>query len=122
MDEFKDAFGLVLGQGLTDEQMRLLFLQIDANTDNHVDWDEFSTFMLVRAEKQTKMIEESTTQLFDVPSPLNPIPKIQTPHREAIIAIIFIPTLKKYVTCSREGTVCYWSDRLKLQRSFQYVG
>ncbi|KAJ3417383.1 hypothetical protein HDV05_004848 [Chytridiales sp. JEL 0842] len=120
MEEFSKAFGKVLG--LTEAQISLLFMQIDANTDNTVDWDEFSTFMLLRAERQSKMLEEASLHPFDLPPPLAPIPKIQTPHRESIVNIIFLPALKKYVTCSREGTVCYWSDSLKMQRCFINVG
>ncbi|KAJ3325279.1 hypothetical protein HDU76_013215 [Blyttiomyces sp. JEL0837] len=115
IEEFKEAFGIVLGEGLTEQQMKLLFMQIDANTDNTVDWDEFSTFMLLRAERQSKMLEEASTQLFDVPNPLLSIPKVMTPHRESIVNIIFLPASSRYVTCSREGTVCYWSDKLKMQ-------
>ncbi|KAJ3082879.1 EF-hand calcium binding domain 8, partial [Rhizoclosmatium hyalinum] len=63
MKDFKESFGQVLGEGLSEEQMGLLFMKIDANTDNAVDWDEFSTFMLLRAERQTKMLEEASTSL-----------------------------------------------------------
>ncbi|KAI8844168.1 WD40-repeat-containing domain protein [Chytridium lagenaria] len=120
MAEFKAAFGLVLGQGLSEDQMGQLFMKIDANTDNEVDWDEFSTFMLLRAERQSVMLEEATTTLFDLP-PMIPAPHHQTPHREGIISIIYVPAVKKYVTCSREGTFCYWSEKFKLQRCFPFA-
>jgi hypothetical protein len=122
VEDFKEAFGKVLGQGLTEEQMSLLFMQIDANTDNTVDWEEFSTFMLLRAERQSKMIEEASMQLFEVPPPMIRMPKMQTPHLETIISILFLQGSKRYITCSREGTVCYWSDKLKMQRCFMHVG
>ncbi|KAJ3213522.1 WD40 repeat domain 95 [Dinochytrium kinnereticum] len=94
MEEFKAAFGLVLGQGLSEDQMAQLFMKIDANTDNTVDWDEFSTFMLLRAERQSMMLEEATTTLFDLPPPLIPVPHHQTPHREGIVSIFYIASAK----------------------------
>ncbi|KAJ3094945.1 hypothetical protein HDU97_007427 [Phlyctochytrium planicorne] len=121
MEEFKAAFGMVLGKGLSEEQMAQLFMKIDANTDNTVDWDEFSTFMLLRAERQSMMLEEANTTLFDLPPPMIPVPHHQTPHRESIISVIYLQNQKKYVTCSREGTVCYWSEKIKLQRCFPFV-
>ncbi|KAI9330378.1 WD40-repeat-containing domain protein [Zopfochytrium polystomum] len=121
MENFKRAFGAVLGKGLTEEQMGLLFMQVDANTDNAVDWEEFSTFMLLRAERQTKMREEASIQLFDVPSTMLSFPKLQTRHHEAIIAVIFVPGQNRFITCSREGTLCVWTESLKLQRCFTSI-
>ncbi|KAI9331220.1 hypothetical protein BDR26DRAFT_824578 [Obelidium mucronatum] len=122
IDDFKSSFGQVLGEGLSEEQMGLLFMKIDANTDNAVDWEEFSTFMLLRAERQSKMQEEASTSLFEVPNPMNPTPKIITPHHESIIGILYLEHNRKYVTVSREGTICFWSDKFRLQRCFLNVG
>lgn len=44
--EFKEAFSEVLGEGLTEEQMSLMFMKIDANRDNYIDWNDFSTYMV----------------------------------------------------------------------------
>ncbi|KAJ3279292.1 hypothetical protein HK104_001582, partial [Borealophlyctis nickersoniae] len=117
MAEFKSAFSVVLGHDLTDEQMDLLFMKIDANTDDAIDWDEFSTFMLLRAQGQTAMQEAAETRLFDVDGRS----RIGTPHKELVNRILVIPGVRRLVTCSREGTVCYWSDGLKLQRCFKNV-
>lgn len=112
----------MLGENLTDEQLNHLFMKIDANTDNYIDWDDFSTFMLMRAEGQKKMKEEAENQLFEIePSILHRIP-LPTPHKDLIGIIIFLPHVRKYLTCSRDGTITYWSDRLKVQRTFKQVG
>jgi hypothetical protein len=121
MDGFKQAFGKVLGEGLTEEQMGLLFMQVDANTDNRVDWDEFSSFMLLRAERQSKMKEEADIQLFEVPNNMLSFPKIQTRHRDAIVSTIFMQNPNRFITCSREGTVCFWTEKMKLQRIFSGI-
>ncbi|KAI8923511.1 WD40-repeat-containing domain protein [Entophlyctis helioformis] len=119
LDDFKTAFATVLGQGLTDEQMSILFMKIDANTDNAIDWDDFSTYMLLRAEGQKLMREEAETKLFDAESTRHPI---ATAHKDVIVRIQFIDSLKRYMSCSREGTLCYWNDRLKLQRAYRNAG
>ena len=121
MQDFKIACGTIMGEGLTEEQMGLLFMQIDANTDNEVDWDEFSTFILLREERQSKMRDDATIQLFDVPTNMMSFPKFQTRHRDAIVSIIFMQNPSRFITCSREGTVCYWTEKLKLQRLFNGI-
>ncbi|KAI8610964.1 hypothetical protein BC830DRAFT_1143331 [Chytriomyces sp. MP71] len=122
IDDFKGSFGKVLGEGLNEEQMALLFMKIDANTDNAIDWEEFSTFMLLRAERQSQMQEEAITQLFEVPNPMNPTPRHISPHRESIVNVLYLEHNRKYVTCSREGTVCFWSDKFRLQKCYLNVG
>ncbi|TPX66139.1 hypothetical protein SpCBS45565_g04625 [Spizellomyces sp. 'palustris'] len=121
MPEFKSAFSVVLGHGLTDDQMSILFMKVDANMDEAVDWDEFSTFMLLRAEGQSVMQEQAETQLFDTESMTTHFP-ILTPHKDMIIRILWLGKSQRYLTCSRDGMVCCWSDRLKLQRSFANIG
>ncbi|KAJ3343207.1 hypothetical protein HDU83_005796 [Entophlyctis luteolus] len=122
IEDFKSTFGKVLDESLTPEQLGLMFMKIDANTDNSVDWDEFSTFILLREERQSKMREEASVQLFEVPNLMNPKPKIITPHHESVVAIAHLETSKKFVTASREGTVCFWSDKFRLQKTFLNVG
>ncbi|KAI8830785.1 WD40-repeat-containing domain protein, partial [Chytriomyces cf. hyalinus JEL632] len=88
MEDFKGSFGMILGEGLNDEQMALLFI----------------------------------AELFEVPNPMNPTPKHSSPHRESIVNVVYLDHNKKYVTCSREGIICYWSDKFPLQKCFLKVG
>jgi hypothetical protein len=44
--QFREVFGKVLGGNLSYDQMTMLFMKIDANSDGTVDWDEFSTYMM----------------------------------------------------------------------------
>ncbi|EGF77863.1 hypothetical protein BATDEDRAFT_27169 [Batrachochytrium dendrobatidis JAM81] len=119
LEDFKSAFATVLGKGLTDEQMSILFMKIDANTDNEIDWDDFSTYMLLRAEGQKLMLEEAETRLFDADITHYPT---AAAHKDIIVRIQYIESLKRYMSCSREGTLCYWNDRLKLQRAYKNAG
>ncbi|KAG5456493.1 MAG: hypothetical protein BJ554DRAFT_3750 [Olpidium bornovanus] len=47
IDKFREVFGSVLGGNLSFDQMTMLFMKIDANSDGTVDWDEFSTFIMM---------------------------------------------------------------------------
>lgn len=98
--------------------MRALFNKIDVDTDDRINWDDFSEFMLLRAEGQKQMKEESETQLFVVDGQA-PHP---TPHRDFICKIHYSPSARRFVTVSRDSTIAYWSETLRLQRSFKNVG
>ncbi|KAJ1340618.1 hypothetical protein BSLG_004712 [Batrachochytrium salamandrivorans] len=119
LEDFKSAFATVLGKDLTTEQLSILFMKIDANTDNAIDWEDFSTYMLLYAEGKKLMLEEAETQLFDTDAPKHVVP---TAHKDVIIRIQYIESQKRYMSCSREGTLCYWNDRLKLQRVYKNAG
>jgi Ca2+-binding EF-hand superfamily protein len=47
--QFREVFGKVLGGNLSYDQMTMLFMKIDANSDGTIDWDEFSTYMMMGA-------------------------------------------------------------------------
>lgn len=38
IDEFKAAFGQILGKGKNEQQMAIMFMKIDTNCDGTVDW------------------------------------------------------------------------------------
>ncbi|KAJ3092125.1 hypothetical protein HK100_007012, partial [Physocladia obscura] len=131
IDEFRATFGKVLDENLSADQMGLLFMQIDANTDDAVDWDEFSTFMLLRDDRKSRMLEEASTTLFDTPANSNgnnnnnnagPPKIIAAPHHDAIVAVLHLTSARRFVTASREGTVCFWSDKFRLQKTYFNVG
>lgn len=70
-------------------------MKIDANSDGTVDWDEFSTYMMMG----TINSEEKTT-VFDE----NPIdfvweqPDLKYVHRDMVIKVQYIPKERKYVS------------------------
>jgi hypothetical protein len=98
--------------------MRVMFNKIDTNTDDLIDWDDFSEFMLLRAEGQKLMKESDETQLFETSISQG----LNTPHMDAIMRIHYSTASKRFVTVSRDSTVCYWSESLRLQRVFKSVG
>ncbi|KAJ3393876.1 hypothetical protein HDU84_000839 [Entophlyctis sp. JEL0112] len=54
--QFREVFGKVLGGGLSHDQMTMLFMKIDANSDGTVDWDEFSTYMMAGSMGETEKL------------------------------------------------------------------
>ncbi|KAI9028481.1 WD40-repeat-containing domain protein [Hyaloraphidium curvatum] len=117
LDEFKKAFRNVLGGNLTDEQMTLLFMKIDTDTNGTLDWDEFSAFILKRSEGQQSMEEEAQKRTFDH-DPLNPRRPTATPHVDIIKRIVHFPENRRFATIGRDGTECLWNWDLGLIQSF----
>jgi len=52
MQEFMEAFGSIINRdgSMTQDQIARLFMQIDANSDGGIDWNEFSTYMLMESQ------------------------------------------------------------------------
>ncbi|KAI8614723.1 WD40-repeat-containing domain protein [Chytriomyces sp. MP71] len=109
INKFREVFGKVLGGGLSYDQMTMLFMKIDANSDGTVDWDEFSTYMMAGAMGETEnfmsVIDEKIRRL------------INGPHKDMIKKIDFVPKERKYITVSREGIVGLYGLNLKLQKT-----
>jgi hypothetical protein len=59
--QFSAVFRSILGNSLSDEQMQLLFMKIDANSDGTIDWDEFSTYMMTGASESNERVQELYT-------------------------------------------------------------
>ncbi|KAJ3083935.1 WD repeat-containing protein 49, partial [Rhizoclosmatium hyalinum] len=109
IDKFREVFGKVLGGNLSYDQMTMLFMKIDANSDGTVDWDEFSTYMMAGSMGETEhlinVIDEKIRKM------------INGPHKDMIKRIDFVPKERKYVTVSREGIVGIYGLNLKLQKT-----
>ena len=68
VDEFVRAFLGILGKDMGEEGLRQMFMKIDANADGTVDWDEFSSFMLLQNQgKQNMHHNEAHAEYSDKP-------------------------------------------------------
>ncbi|KAJ3092952.1 WD40 repeat domain 95 [Quaeritorhiza haematococci] len=108
IDKFREVFGKVMGGNLSYDQMTMLFMKIDANSDGTVDWDEFSTYMMtgtMETDIMRTIFDERVRKL------------LGSPHKDMIKRIDFVAKERKYISVSRDGTVCLWTPNLKLQRS-----
>ncbi|KAI9204974.1 WD40-repeat-containing domain protein [Polychytrium aggregatum] len=108
---FREVFGKVLGGNLSHDQMTMLFMKIDANSDGTVDWDEFSTYMMSAGQGALGIDENAG--IFDDRTRR----QINTPNKDMIKRIDYIAKERKYITVSRDGAICLWSPKLKLQKT-----
>ena len=119
LEEFREAFGTILGEGLTMDQMTMMFMKIDANSDGSVDWDEFCTYMVLEKQAEFEMMEEADSNVFEVEGRFTLSTREQGTHKDMIKTMLYVPKEKKYLTCSKDGMFCWWSENLQLARMFE---
>ena len=107
---FCAAFGETMGaeggagRASSHENLRQLFMRIDANSDGVVDWDEFTNFLL--CTKPADLREGDAHQLALVSARRHS----EFAHKDAISVIATITRpFSAYVTGSRDGTVRFWA-------------
>eukprot|EP00960_Hanusia_phi_P037172 752776-Hanusia_phi.AAC.1 len=123
MQEFMDAFGSILNKdgSLTRDQIRRLFMQIDANSDGVVDWNEFSTYMLMESQMSGALVTEKTSKFF-VSDAVGLKQDEENFHNEHVDCLVIEPSGPYYVTSSKDGTIRIWSQSsLTLQKTI-YLG
>ena len=107
VDEFVRAFSDLM-PGADDAHLRRLFAKIDVDADERIDWDEFSTYVLLSDQAQEEMREASTGSHYrpraQPARPLRqPDPTQGPPH-----ARVRIPKTDQYASVSRDGTMRAW--------------
>eukprot|EP01062_Namystynia_karyoxenos_P076890 TRINITY_DN7625_c0_g1_i1.p1 TRINITY_DN7625_c0_g1~~TRINITY_DN7625_c0_g1_i1.p1 ORF type:complete len:1468 (+),score=290.56 TRINITY_DN7625_c0_g1_i1:143-4546(+) len=114
--EFVRGFTPVLGDTMTAEDLRQLFLRIDANANGVVDWDEFSAYILLSGEHMLR--EDTANQTYvrrtegcgggneDARSPRSH--KAQGEHSTLASRLLVTARSGRYYTCGRDGTVRVW--------------
>ncbi len=105
-DTFRDILHSVLGEALSDEQLNLMFMRVNANSGGTLSWDDFSSYMMSRSA------DSALTSVLD--GKLRTLQR--TLHQEAIIYIDYIPRERRYLTVGRDGLVSLWSPDFLLQR------
>ena len=98
-------------EAAVDARMRHLFAIMDTNAGDTVDWDEFSTHVLLRAREMRDKARAlrppsryvaphaSQTTLFDK----------QTRHNDLVTKIVRVARADQYASVSRDGSVRAWS-------------
>jgi Ca2+-binding EF-hand superfamily protein len=119
LEEFIEAFGDIIGKGMSLKQLRQLFMRIDADSNGTVEWHEFMNYMLLENETLLSMKEEHSEYIkTNTPDPAPH--KSKFCHSDMITSVIIIPPDEenlsadqyarkmKYATSSRDGTVKVW--------------
>jgi len=112
LDEFVDAFGEVLGVGMSRKQLVQLFMRIDANSDGSIDWEEFMNYILLENESLSSMRAEHCEYVN--PKVTDPISQRGPLHGDMITKLILYPPSQssehsRYLTSSRDGSVKVWN-------------
>ena len=118
--EFVQRFQQVIPD-LTEDAASTLFLQIDANADGQVSWEEVTSFMFVHAADACEISnssdstseEQLSREKFVKANNLHhrSNPKDHFDHRRQIVKIVYLDAGRgSYLTASLDGTVRKWSS------------
>ncbi|KAI0229573.1 WD repeat-containing protein on Y chromosome [Lamellibrachia satsuma] len=117
IDGFRKAIRMTMGILVTDEELDMIFMKVDTNCDGTVDWEEYITFMLLECRERDLM---TTMEMMPFPRVIR---FIQSEHRDSVVRIVIVPYVisshmvaksynnakGRYVACSKDGTVTFWS-------------
>eukprot|EP01012_Entosiphon_sulcatum_P043513 TRINITY_DN5785_c0_g1_i1.p1 TRINITY_DN5785_c0_g1~~TRINITY_DN5785_c0_g1_i1.p1 ORF type:complete len:1237 (+),score=171.78 TRINITY_DN5785_c0_g1_i1:705-4415(+) len=118
--EFLAAFRPVVGNTMTDDQLRVWFSKIDFNANGYVDWSEFSTYVLL--EGQQGQLQDGVKYEY-VKTSLHMTNRPELWHRDMVTTLLVHPRLNRYYTCSRDGMVKMWnSGTLKFEGILHNAG
>ena len=108
VDEFVRAFRDLM-PGADDARLRQLFAKIDVDADERIDWDEFSTYVLLSDQAQEEMREASTGSHYLPPARNQRVLfDNQTRHKDLLTRVVRIPKTDQYASVSRDGTIRAW--------------
>jgi WD repeat-containing protein 49 len=119
-EEFVIALGSIVEHKSKDE-ISMLFQTIDANMDGHIDWEEFSTFMLLENKGASEAIEDLSLNEFLPQTFPDPNGRAQI-HRDMIEKLVHYTKTDRYMSCSRDGIIKFWNAKnLELTKSVRFA-
>ena len=105
VDEFVRAFSDLM-PGADDAHLRRIFAKIDVDADERIDWDEFSTYVLLSDQAQEEMREASTGSHYLPPARNQHVLfDNQIRHKDLLTRVVRIPKTDQYASVSRDGTI-----------------
>ncbi|ORX44215.1 WD40 repeat-like protein, partial [Piromyces finnis] len=111
---FLEVFGEILNGALSTEQMTMLFMKIDANTDGNMSWDEFSSYMMSGALEKD---DSSNMMIFDEKNKKTYL----SLHKSIVVKVFYTIKERKYLSISRDGVANIWGLNFNLQRSINIL-
>lgn len=110
MEEFVDAFGSIINKdgSMTQDQIGRLFMQIDANSDGGIDWNEFSTYMLMESESSRTLITKKVGNFF-LQDNIGQRQEGDVWHRDFADCICLEPQGPQYLTSAKDGSLRIWA-------------
>jgi len=118
-EQFLAAFSPILGAAMSEEQLRLWFMRVDASANGAVDWDEFSSFLLYSVDKGHSVVTSSGVSIDEVSFVKDPRTAIGNSteasatrvsgynHADAMTKVLIHPRGKIF-TSGQDGTIRIW--------------
>ncbi|KAG2378265.1 hypothetical protein C9374_008408 [Naegleria lovaniensis] len=119
--QFIDGMSRLLGEGRANDELKALFARIDANANGRIDWNEFSTYVLLGYEGAKKMKQNLDDKLFVHQT----FPDVNTKsmyHKGRIVKILQDEKRNRYYTAGTDGLVKSWfCDNFLYDRNIYYT-
>jgi WD40 repeat protein len=114
IDDFIEKFGAIVrkrNQGITDTDLALMFMRVDANANRSVDWGEISTYLLMSTEKdairQTAKDNARTFTRQPIEQEAIAVPEVKLLSHEGPVRRTLVPRGGAYITAD-DFTVKLW--------------
>ena len=119
--EFIHGLSQLLGPGRQYDEFKALFARIDANSNGRIDWNEFSTYVLLGYEGAKKMKNNNDDALY-VQTAMNDVNTKNMHHKGMINRIVWDEKRDRYYTSAYDGLVKSWCcGNLMYDRTIYYT-
>lgn len=101
----------VVGWG-SKEDYGELFDRVDVTRDGFINWDKLTTFMLLSLYEKDEHMKATVVPQWKA------LEFLPGKHKDTIQNVVFLRSLSRYLTISKEGLIGFWDENLKLQETF----
>ena len=109
VDEFVATFRRILPDA-TRSELRALFAKIDTNSSETVDWDEFSSYVLLAEDANERMRGDRGGATYAPPDrSMRALFDNRTRHKDLMTRVTRLPKTDQYASVSRDGTLRVWN-------------
>eukprot|EP00057_Strongylocentrotus_purpuratus_P002746 XP_003725163.1 PREDICTED: WD repeat-containing protein on Y chromosome [Strongylocentrotus purpuratus] len=115
LGEFKNMVRSLLKSSDWDAHLEALFAKVDTSADGMVDWNEFVTYMLLHYRENDNMKLRKNVVFNKEPK----IRHIAQNKQDIVWCTIVLENPCRYVTLSKEGTLCLFDENLRMENCLE---
>ncbi|XP_028395533.1 WD repeat-containing protein on Y chromosome-like [Dendronephthya gigantea] len=112
LDEFDKALNKALHDQVLTSEIEELFRKVDISSDGLVDWDELSSYILLRLQERELLRSTGHGKVFQNPPKIVKIEKCKEPTSRILVGSN--PT--RYITVGKDGFIRVWTADLVQER------